>query len=65
MSSGLKDEDKILASKIITLVHDLDAIAVERRLADNDAARNCADAARSLRQWLDENGLAPNTEPLA
>ena len=48
MSSGLRDEDRILASKIITLVHDLDAIAVERRLADNDAARNCADTARAL-----------------
>jgi hypothetical protein len=64
MSSGLRDEDRILASKIITLVHDLDAIAVERRLADNDAARNCADTARALRQWLDEHGLAPKTEPL-
>jgi len=50
---------------MINLIHDLDAIAVEQRLANNDAARNCADAARSLRQWLDEHGLGPKVEPLS
>jgi hypothetical protein len=64
MSPVLREEDRNLASKIIDLLHDLEALATEERRVNNDAARNLADAARSLRQWLDDLGLGPYVEPL-
>ena len=60
-SQGETDEFK---SKVINLVQDLDAMARDQRLTDNHAATNCAQAASSLRHWLDEMGLGPRTEPL-
>ena len=64
VAGEMKSEDIAFASKLVTLVQDLDAVAVSERLKDNDAARNCADAAASLRRWLDDLGLGPHTEPL-
>jgi hypothetical protein len=58
-------EDPKFASKLVCLVQDLDAVAVDQRLKDNEAARNCADAAASIRRWLDELGLGPRTGPPA
>ena len=63
MEPQLREEDRKLASKVIDLLQVLDGMAVEQRLHDNDAARNLADAAASLRRWLDELGLGPRTEP--
>jgi hypothetical protein len=65
MSSSLSPQDQVLATRIITLMQELDATAVEQRLTNNQAATNCAQAAAPLRQWLNELGLAPRTVPLA
>ena len=51
-------------AKVINLVQSLNAMAVERRLKDSDAAVNCAKASASLRAWLEEMGLGPTIEPL-
>jgi len=45
-------------------MQDLDAMAAHERLGNNDAARNCADAAAALRQWLNDLGLGPKVAPL-
>jgi hypothetical protein len=65
VSANIHIDDPEFASKLITLMHDLEQIARDQRLTDNDAARNCASAALALRRWLDELGLGPHTEPLA
>jgi phage/plasmid-associated DNA primase len=65
MGADIFSDDPSFVKKLILLVQDLDQIAVDQRLTDNDAARNCASAASSLRRWLDELGLGPHIEPLA
>jgi hypothetical protein len=64
VASKTGGEDPVFASKLISLTQELDRLAVGQRLKDNDAARNCASAAASLRNWLDDLGLGPQTEPL-
>jgi len=54
------NEDPVL---LINLIHALDEIAVEQRIADSGAATNCATASASLRKWLDDEGLGPQIEP--
>ena len=63
MVTVLGEEPEFL-NKLIKLVHDLDEIAVSERLADNQAATNCAQAAAALRSWIDAAGLGPITDPL-
>ena len=58
-------EDAKFVSELVSLVQALDAIAVDERIRDNEAARNCATAAASLRRWLDELGMGPHVEPLS
>ena len=52
-------------SKVINLMHDHEEMARDRRLTDKRAATNCAQTALSLREWLNEMGLGPRTEPLS
>jgi len=49
--------------KSVNLVYDLDRMAALMRLKQKEIARNCADAARSLRQWLDEQRFRAKVDP--
>ena len=64
---GMKNDQRSdeFKSKVINLMHDLEEMARDQRLTDNRAATNCAQTALSLREWLDEMGLGPRTEPLS
>jgi hypothetical protein len=46
----LGGENPKFVSKLVTLTQELDALAVDQRLSNNEAATNCAKAAATRRQ---------------